>query len=162
MSGPITGLPAASPRHKVQIFGRRTSGPRGGRKEGPQGVRKPPLRCIDVERSSDRTDVLERSHSHVSCVPLRSTSWAVRWSSCSWSSTLSRFTSSTGPWTAATPAPTSSRPAASKPSPPSVEAGGAFPLRSPYRSHVVFLFLRLMGPFNDFLKTVTFLTAVDN
>ena len=36
-SGPITALAAASPRWKVTISGRRTSGPCGGRKEGPQG-----------------------------------------------------------------------------------------------------------------------------
>ena len=35
--GPITALAAASPRRKVNIFGRRTSGPCGGRKEGSQG-----------------------------------------------------------------------------------------------------------------------------
>ena len=47
VSGPITALAAASPRRKVTIFGRRTSGPCSGRKEGPQGrkgVRKPP--CV--------------------------------------------------------------------------------------------------------------------
>ena len=37
VSGPITALAAASPQQKVTISGRRTSGPRGGRKEGPQG-----------------------------------------------------------------------------------------------------------------------------
>ena len=37
VSGPITALAAASPRHKVTIFRRRASGPRGGRKEGQQG-----------------------------------------------------------------------------------------------------------------------------
>ena len=38
VSGPITSaLGAASPRRKVNIFGRHTSGPCGGRKEGPQG-----------------------------------------------------------------------------------------------------------------------------
>ena len=44
VSGPITALASASPRRKVTIFGRRTSGPGGGRKEGPRGakgVRKP-------------------------------------------------------------------------------------------------------------------------
>ena len=35
-SGPITALAAASPRLEVTIFGRRTSGPCGGRKEGPK------------------------------------------------------------------------------------------------------------------------------
>ena len=39
VSGPITAR-AASPRRTVTIFGRRTSGPCGGRKEGP---------CVDVE-----------------------------------------------------------------------------------------------------------------
>ena len=38
VSGPITALAAALHRRKVRIYGRRTtSGPRGGRKEGPQG-----------------------------------------------------------------------------------------------------------------------------
>ena len=37
VSGPITALAAALPRRKVTIFGRLTSGPGGGRKEGPQG-----------------------------------------------------------------------------------------------------------------------------
>ena len=37
VSGPITALAAASPRKKVTILGRRTSGPCGWRKEGPQG-----------------------------------------------------------------------------------------------------------------------------
>ena len=37
MSGPITTLAAKSPRHKVTFSVRRTSGPCGGRKEGPQG-----------------------------------------------------------------------------------------------------------------------------
>ena len=37
VSGPITALVAASPQLKVRIFGRRTPGPCGGRKEGPQG-----------------------------------------------------------------------------------------------------------------------------
>ena len=37
MSGPIGALAAASPRRKVNIFGRRASGPCGGRKQGPQG-----------------------------------------------------------------------------------------------------------------------------
>ena len=44
VSGPITALTAASPQRKVTFFGRRTSGPRGGRKEGPRGrkgVRNP-------------------------------------------------------------------------------------------------------------------------
>ena len=36
-SGPITALAAASPQQKVTISGRSTSGPHGGRKEGPQG-----------------------------------------------------------------------------------------------------------------------------
>ena len=38
VSGPITALVAASPRRKVTFFGRRTSGPCGGRKDvrGPQ------------------------------------------------------------------------------------------------------------------------------
>ena len=34
---PITALAAASPRRKVTIFRRRTSGPRGGCKDGPHG-----------------------------------------------------------------------------------------------------------------------------
>ena len=37
MSGPITALAAASPRCKITLFGRRTSGPCGVCKEGPQG-----------------------------------------------------------------------------------------------------------------------------
>ena len=37
LNGPITALAAASPRRKVPIFGRRMSGPCGGRKEGPRG-----------------------------------------------------------------------------------------------------------------------------
>ena len=37
VSGPITALASASPQRKVTISGRRTSDPRGGRKEGPQG-----------------------------------------------------------------------------------------------------------------------------
>ena len=39
VSGPIIiiALAAASPRRKVTIFGRRTSGHYGGGKEGPQG-----------------------------------------------------------------------------------------------------------------------------
>ena len=37
VSRPITALAAASPQRKVNIFGRRTSGPCGGRKKGPQG-----------------------------------------------------------------------------------------------------------------------------
>ena len=37
MSGQVTALAAASPRHKGTLFGRHTSGPCGGRKEGPQG-----------------------------------------------------------------------------------------------------------------------------
>ena len=37
VSGPITALAAVSPRRKVNIFGRCTSGPWGGRKEGLQG-----------------------------------------------------------------------------------------------------------------------------
>ena len=37
VSGPITALAAALPQRKVTISGRRTSGPRGGRKESPQG-----------------------------------------------------------------------------------------------------------------------------
>ena len=37
ISGPITALAVASPQRKVTISGRRTSGPHGGRKEGPQG-----------------------------------------------------------------------------------------------------------------------------
>ena len=36
VSGPITALAAASPWRKFTIFGRRASGPFGGRKEGPQ------------------------------------------------------------------------------------------------------------------------------
>ena len=50
VSGPITALAAASPRRKVNIFGRRTSGPWGGRKEGPQGRKGSvtPLRCVNV------------------------------------------------------------------------------------------------------------------
>ena len=36
LSGPITALAAASPRLEVTIFWRRTSGPCGGRKEGPK------------------------------------------------------------------------------------------------------------------------------
>ena len=34
VNGPITALAAASPRRNATIFGRRTSGPCGGRKEG--------------------------------------------------------------------------------------------------------------------------------
>ena len=37
VGGPITALEAASPRGKVNIFGRRKSGLCDGRKEGPQG-----------------------------------------------------------------------------------------------------------------------------
>ena len=37
VSGPITALAATSNRRKDTILGRRTSGPCGGRKEGPQG-----------------------------------------------------------------------------------------------------------------------------
>ena len=37
VGGPITALAAASPRRKVRILGSRTSGPFGGRKEGPKG-----------------------------------------------------------------------------------------------------------------------------
>ena len=37
VSGPITAHAAAAPQRKVYIFGRPTSGPCGGRKEGPQG-----------------------------------------------------------------------------------------------------------------------------
>ena len=37
VSGPITALAAASPQRKVTIFGRCTSGPCGGLKEGAQG-----------------------------------------------------------------------------------------------------------------------------
>ena len=37
VSGPITALADASPQWKVTIFGRRTSGPCAGHKEGPQG-----------------------------------------------------------------------------------------------------------------------------
>ena len=50
VSGPITALAAASPRRKVTIFGRRTSGPCGGREEGPQGLKGSvtPLRCVTV------------------------------------------------------------------------------------------------------------------
>ena len=42
MSGPITAL--------VAVFGRRTSGPCGGRKECPQGSEGSvtPLRCVNV------------------------------------------------------------------------------------------------------------------
>lgn len=57
------------------------------------------------------------------CSWLRFTSLAVKWSSCSWSSTLTRSTYSTGLWIAATQAPTSSPQAASKPSLQSVAAG---------------------------------------
>ena len=51
VSGPITALAAASPRWKVKICVRRTSGPCGGRKEGPQGSNGSvtPLRCVNVE-----------------------------------------------------------------------------------------------------------------
>ena len=50
VSGPITALAAALPRRKVTIFGRRTSGPWGGRKEGPQGRNGPiaPMPCVNV------------------------------------------------------------------------------------------------------------------
>ena len=50
VSGPITALAAASPQRKVNISGRRTSGPRGGHKEGPQGRKGSisPLRCVNV------------------------------------------------------------------------------------------------------------------
>jgi hypothetical protein len=50
VSGPITALAAASPRRKVTILGRRTSGPYGGRKEGPQGHKGSvtSLRCVNV------------------------------------------------------------------------------------------------------------------
>ena len=37
VKGPITALAATSPRRKVKRFGRRESGPCGGRKEVPQG-----------------------------------------------------------------------------------------------------------------------------
>ena len=37
VSGPITALAAASPRRKVTISGRSTSGSYGGREEGPRG-----------------------------------------------------------------------------------------------------------------------------
>ena len=37
VSGPITALAASSPQRKVTVFGRPSSGPRGGRKEGPRG-----------------------------------------------------------------------------------------------------------------------------
>ena len=48
VSGPITALASASRRRKVKISGRRTSGPGGGRKEGPQGRKGSvtPLRTI--------------------------------------------------------------------------------------------------------------------
>ena len=59
----------------------------------------------------------------VVCSWLRSTSLAVKWSSCSWSSMPTRSTYSTGLWIAATQAPTSSPQAASKPSLQSVAAG---------------------------------------
>ena len=36
VSGPITAGAAASPPRKVTVFGRHTSGPTVGRKEGPQ------------------------------------------------------------------------------------------------------------------------------
>ena len=51
VSGPITALAAESPRCKVTDFGRSTSGPCGGRKEGPQGRNSSvtPLRCVNVE-----------------------------------------------------------------------------------------------------------------
>ena len=51
MNGPNTGLAAESPLCKVTIFGRRTSGPCGGRKEGPQGCNGSvtPLLCVNVE-----------------------------------------------------------------------------------------------------------------
>ena len=50
VSGPITALAAASPQRKVTVSGRRTSGPHGGRKEGPQGRKGSvtPLRCVNV------------------------------------------------------------------------------------------------------------------
>ena len=46
VSGPITALAAASPQRKVTIFGRRTSGPCGGRKEGPQGRKGSVTPCV--------------------------------------------------------------------------------------------------------------------
>lgn len=58
---------------------------------------------------------------------LRYTSLAVKSSSCSWSSTPTRLTYSTGLWIAATQAPTSSPQAASKPSLQSAAAGTKSP-----------------------------------
>ena len=48
--GPITALEAASSRRKVKNLGRCTSGPCGGRKEGPLGRKGSltPLRCVNV------------------------------------------------------------------------------------------------------------------
>ena len=50
VSGPITALAAVSPRRKGTIFRRRTSGPCGGRDEGPQGRNgsATSLRCLNV------------------------------------------------------------------------------------------------------------------
>ena len=50
VSGPITALAAASPQLKVTFSGRRTSGPCGGREEGPQGRKGSVtlLRCVNV------------------------------------------------------------------------------------------------------------------
>ena len=50
VSGSIAALAAASPQREVTISGRRTSGPCGGRKEGPQGRKGSvsPLGCVNA------------------------------------------------------------------------------------------------------------------
>ena len=60
VSGPITALAAASDRRKVTFFGRRTSGPCSGRKEGPQGCNWSPLRFVDLIVNSGHVPMLER------------------------------------------------------------------------------------------------------
>ena len=83
VSGPMTALAAASPQHKVTIFGRRTSGSYGGHKEGPQGRKGSisPLHCVECRTINSPLELIPTKWKLILIYSCRST-WPTWSSTC--------------------------------------------------------------------------------